>query len=172
MLTLGSSISNTHSEGITPHERPRPRCLPWMPFPLRPQAAHISTDEHKAISCHRAAFLGVQSYRNRNMGPQNKRSALRRVWEPVRCLVLEEVSMISPSLYNMLAFRSYLGRKAMWGAEEREYDQVGGVFGRMPLVIHLGDFLQLKPTGGKCPSSQASRNWRRRASTSLQSTRP
>eukprot|EP00959_Pyramimonas_sp_CCMP1952_P280570 5864769-Pyramimonas_sp.AAC.1 len=26
----------------------------------------------------------------------------------------------------MLAFRSYLGRKAAWGSEERECDQVGG----------------------------------------------
>eukprot|EP00959_Pyramimonas_sp_CCMP1952_P443210 9279318-Pyramimonas_sp.AAC.1 len=49
----------------------------------------------------------------------------------------------------MLAFRSYLGRKAEWGAEGRECDQVGGAFGQVPIVIHLGDFLQLKPTGSK-----------------------
>ena len=44
-----------------------------------------------------------------------KLKALQGVWEKVRCLILEEVSMISPSLYNMLAFRSFLGRKAMRG---------------------------------------------------------
>ena len=32
--------------------------------------------------------------------------------------------------------------------EEREYDKKEGAFGRMPIVIHLGDFLQKKPIGG------------------------
>ena len=91
----------------------------------------------------------MQSFRNKDIPAGGKLKALQDTWEAVRCLILEEVSMISPNLYNMLAFRSYLGRKAEWGAEEREYDQVGGAFGRMPIVIHLGDFLQLKPTGGK-----------------------
>ena len=118
-------------------------CAKWS------QAANISTDAHKAVSCHRAGVIGVQSFRNKDMPAGGKLKALQGVWEAVRCLILEEVSMIPPTVYNMLAWRSYLGRKAMWGAEEREYDQVGGVFGRMPLVIHLGDFLQLKPTGGR-----------------------
>ena len=118
-------------------------CAKWS------QAANISTDAHKAVSCHRAGVIGVQSFRNKDIPAGGKLKALQDTWETVRCLILEEVSMISPNLYNMLAFRSYLGRKAEWGAEEREYDQVGGAFGRMPIVIHLGDFLQLKPTGGK-----------------------
>eukprot|EP00959_Pyramimonas_sp_CCMP1952_P290902 6085403-Pyramimonas_sp.AAC.1 len=48
-----------------------------------------------------------------------------------------------------MAFLSYLGRGAEWGAEKWECDQVGDASGRVPIVIHLGDFLQLKPTGGK-----------------------
>ena len=118
-------------------------CAKWS------QAANISTDAHKAVSCHRAGVIGVQSLRNKDMPAGGKLKALQNTWEAVRCFIVEEVSMISPNLYNMLAFRSYMGRKAEWGAEEREYDQVGGAFGRMPIVIHLGDFLQLKPTGGK-----------------------
>ena len=55
--------------------------------------------------------------------------------------------MISPQLYNMLLFRSFLGRAEQWGVEEQQYDEMSGAFGRMPIVIHLGDFLQLKPTG-------------------------
>ena len=118
-------------------------CAKWS------QAANISTDEHRAVSCHRAAVLGVQSLRNRDMLAQGKRTALQQTWEPVRCLIVEEVSMISPGLYNMVAYRSFLGRADRWEVEERVYDQLEGAFGRMPLVIHLGDFLQLKPTGGR-----------------------
>ena len=80
---------------------------------------------------------------------KGKKTALQQTWEPVRCLVVEEVSMISPGLYNMLAHRSFLGRAGRWEVEESAYDQLEGAFGRMPLVIHLGDFLQLKPTGGR-----------------------
>ena len=54
--------------------------------------------------------------------------------------------MISPHLYNMLAYRAFLGRADKWEVEEQDYDQLRGAFGRMPIVIHLGDFLQLKPT--------------------------
>ena len=78
----------------------------------------------------------------------DKKSALKRVWEPLRCLILEEVSTVSPQLYNMLLYRSFLGRAERYEVEEQHYDQLRGAFGRMPIVIHLGDFLQLKPTGG------------------------
>ena len=56
--------------------------------------------------------------------------------------------MIPPAWYNMFAYRSFLGREERWEVEEAAYDQLPGAFGRMPIVIHLGDFLQLKPTGG------------------------
>ena len=116
-------------------------CAKWS------QAENISTEEHKAVSCHRAALLGIQSYQNRHMAAGDKRPALQRIWSPLRCLVLEEVSMISPNLYNMLQYRSYLGRAEQWEIEEQDYDQLHTAVGRMPIVIHLGDFLQLKPTG-------------------------
>ena len=48
----------------------------------------------------------------------------------------------------MLAYRAFMGRADRWEVSEAEYDQLCGAFGRMPIVIHLGDFLQLKPTGG------------------------
>ena len=56
--------------------------------------------------------------------------------------------MVSPNLYNMLLYRSFHGRRDRWEVAEHDYDKLAGAFGRMPLVIHLGDFLQLKPTGG------------------------
>ena len=115
-------------------------CAKWS------QAENISTEEHKAVSCHRSALMGIQSNRNRDMMAKDKKPALKRTWEPLRCLILEEVSMISPSLYNMVAYRSFLGRADRWDVQEKDYDQLAGASGRMPIVIHLGDFLQLKPT--------------------------
>ena len=32
--------------------------------------------------------------------------------------------------------------------QESEYDKLNSAFGRMPIVIHLGVFLQKKPIGG------------------------
>ena len=117
-------------------------CAKWS------QAENISTDVHKAVTCHRAASIGIQSYRNANILPGDNKPALQRRWEPLRCVVLEEVSMIGPDLYNLLLFRSFHGRRAKWSVQEYEYDKPRGAFGRMPIVIHLGDFLQKKPIGG------------------------
>jgi hypothetical protein len=117
-------------------------CAKWS------QAENISTDTNKAITCHRAASVGIQSFRNANLLPGDKKRALERRWENLRCLVLEEVSMIGPDLYNLLLFRSFHGRRERWKVKESEYDKLQGAFGRMPIVIHLGDFLQKKPIGG------------------------
>ena len=121
-------------------------CAKWS------QAENISTDIHKAVTCHRAASIGIQSYRNANILPGDNRQALQRRWENKRCLVLEEVSMIGPDLYNLLLFRSFHGRRTRWNVKESEYDKLQGAFGRMPIVIHLGDFLQKKPIGGHSTS--------------------
>ena len=56
--------------------------------------------------------------------------------------------MIGPDLYNLLLFRSFHGRRTKWNVKESEYDKSQGAFGRMPIVIYLGDFLQKKPIGG------------------------
>ena len=57
--------------------------------------------------------------------------------------------MISVALYSMLLYRSYHGRETTWEVpHEHLYDKLPTAFGRMPIVLHLGDFLQLTPTGG------------------------
>ena len=76
-----------------------------------------------------------------------KKAALESMWSSRWCLILEEVSMISPALFNMLLYRSFLGRAARWNVSESEYNKLRGAFGRIPIVIYLGDFLQLKPVG-------------------------
>ena len=81
------------------------------------------------------------------MLPEAKKTALEEKLSPKRLLVIEEVSMISPALYNMLLYRFYHGRKERWQIkQERHYVQRDWAFGRMPLKLHLGDFLQLRPT--------------------------
>ena len=41
-------------------------CAKWS------QAENISTDAHKAVTCHRAASIGLQSYRNADILPGDK----------------------------------------------------------------------------------------------------
>jgi len=96
---------------------------------------------------HNVPALRVQPYRNRDMMPENKKAALEAKLDARRALVIEEVSMISPALYNMLLFRFYHGRLKRWQIpQERYYVQKLCAFGCIPLVLHLGDFLQLRPT--------------------------
>ena len=54
--------------------------------------------------------------------------------------------MVSAPMYNMLDFRSMYGRSKTHEVHEHNYAQRGNAFGKIPIVIHLGDFLQLKPT--------------------------
>ena len=116
---------------------------------MGPQAQNISIPDHKAVSCHSAAMMRVQSLRNRDMLPTTCKTALENKLSAKRLLVIDEISMISPALYNMLLYRFYLGRKKRWEiAQERFYVQGCTAFGRMPLVLYLGDFLQLRLTAG------------------------
>ena len=109
-------------------------------------AENISTDVHKAVSCHNAGCIGIQSFDNNLMRPTaEKRKALERKWSSLRCLILEEVSMVPPSWYNMIMVRSCYGRQRRRGADLSQYDSARNSFGKMPIVIKLGDFLQKKP---------------------------
>ena len=55
--------------------------------------------------------------------------------------------MVSPNLYNMLLYRAFHARRAQCSLLEANYQTPACAFGRVPIVIYLGDFLQLKPTG-------------------------
>ena len=45
-------------------------CAKWS------HAENISTDAHKAVTCHRAASIGLQSYRNGNLLPGDKKKSV------------------------------------------------------------------------------------------------
>eukprot|EP00959_Pyramimonas_sp_CCMP1952_P444789 9313016-Pyramimonas_sp.AAC.1 len=55
--------------------------------------------------------------------------------------------MVSPNLFNMLAYRAFHARRHQCDLQEAKYLKASCAFGRVPIVIYLGDFLQLKPTG-------------------------
>ena len=119
-------------------------CSKWS------QAENISTETHKAVSCHNAGYIGIQSFRNKFLLPNSSKSnALERMWSCRRCLVMEKVSMVPPSWYSMLMFRSCHGRAHRWQADVAQYDTAQNSFGRMPIRIKLGDFLQKKSVNSK-----------------------
>ena len=80
------------------------------------------------------------------MAAGSKQQALQQLWSSVRVLVVEEISMVSALLYNMLDFRAMIGRGAMFKVTAHTYTRTGHAFGRVPIVLHLGDFFQLRPT--------------------------
>ena len=59
-----------------------------------------------------------------------------------------EVSMLAAAVYNMLDFQSMHGRSRAHDVYETTYKREHHAFGRVPVVIHLCDVLQLPPTAG------------------------
>ena len=90
--------------------------------------------------------MRVQKLVNSAMKPGAVLAKLKKTWECVHVLIFEEISMISGGVYNMVDFRSMCGRKDAWDVDESNYKKDHCHFGRIPIVIHLGDFLQLTPT--------------------------
>ena len=110
------------------------------------QAKNISTDAVKARTIHNAAGMRVQQYVNAKMRGGNKHGQLSRLWNQVRVLVIEEVSMVAAAIYNMLDFRAMLGRSRGFDVSESNYQCQHHNICLVPTAIHLGDFLQLTPT--------------------------
>ena len=84
--------------------------------------------------------------RNADMAPGDRLSQLKKTWENKKLLVIEEISMVPPVYLNMLLYRSFHARRDTYEVDEAEYDKHRGAFGRMAIVLKLGDFCQLKPT--------------------------
>jgi hypothetical protein len=110
------------------------------------QAKNISTVDIKARTLHNASGMRVQHLINAKMRAGNKQKHLTRLWNQVRVLIIEEVSMVAAASYNMLDFRSMCGRSRSHEVSETTYKRPHHHFGRTAIVIHLGDFLQLSPT--------------------------
>ena len=61
----------------------------------------------------------------------------------------DEVSMVVAVVYNMLDIRPMHGRSLGHDVTEMTYKKPHHDFGRIPIVIHVGDTLQPKPTANK-----------------------
>ena len=110
------------------------------------QAKNISTTTVKARTIHNASGMRVQKLTNDLMRPGTKQTSLTKLWDRVMVLVIEEVSMVAAAWYNMLNVRSMHGRSKTHDVYEATYKHQHHHFGRIAIVIHLGDFLQLTPT--------------------------
>ena len=116
------------------------------------QAKNISTTQRKARTLHNASCMRAQSYKTKDMKPGNKQAELTRLWRKVVVLVVEEVSMVGALLFHMLSYRSACGRSVDHGVvpgahvDGPDTGPFPNAFSRCPIVVLLGDFLQLPPT--------------------------
>ncbi|CAK9053739.1 unnamed protein product, partial [Durusdinium trenchii] len=78
------------------------------------QAKNISTDQVAAKTLHAASCMRVQSLSNGNMTAGTAEKRLKTLWNSIRVLIIEEISMVSAMMYNMLDFRAMLGRRVAW----------------------------------------------------------
>ena len=70
-------------------------------------------------------------------------------WAPVQLLVVDEISMVAPRLLGALSYRLCVARASTHGAQKDFFAIPGDVFGRIPLVVLSGDFMQLPPFEGR-----------------------
>jgi len=68
---------------------------------------------------------------------------MRSRWNPLMATVIDELSMAAPEVYHALGFRSALARRVEHDLDVDKYMQQW--FGKMPIGIQLGDFMQLRP---------------------------
>ena len=95
---------------------------------------------------HSGLHLGGRNNMSHSEVSMNPTQGVIDAWRDVHCLMLEEISMIHPqqlagASYRLCKVRQKLDR---WQSNPELYDS-DHMFGRMPLVIMLGDFMQLAP---------------------------
>ena len=109
------------------------------------QATNLSSDRFPALTAHRASQMRVQKLSNSTMHPDSKLRALESYWEPARVKVGEEITMWPADVYNMGLVRSAWGRRAKCDLDMDDYRFKGNLWGKTPLVLELGDPLQMRP---------------------------
>ena len=89
--------------------------------------------------------MRVQNLVNSTMSPGNKRSELEAFGEPARVTVAEEITMWPAEVFNMGLLRSAWGRRHKCDLDIDAYRFKQNLWGRCPVVIELGDPLQMRP---------------------------
>ena len=89
--------------------------------------------------------MRVQKLTNSTMSPGDKRSELEGFWEPARVTVAEEITMWPAEVFNMGLLRSAWGRRNKCNLDMDAYRLKQNLWGRCPMVVELGDPLQMRP---------------------------
>lgn len=110
-----------------------------------PQATNLSSDRFPASTVHRASEMRVQKLANNLMSPGDKLSSLQAFWGPPRAVVAEEITMWPAEVFNMGLLRSAWGRQEKCDLDMDAYRFKGNLWGRCPLILELGDPLQMRP---------------------------
>lgn len=99
-------------------------------------------------TCHNASALKPSdSLRTAalHFANDNMRKKMEAIWTAVGSLAVEEFSQLPASLFHAMAVRSIYARAGVHRLHLESYCQQSHLFGSMPVVIVMGDPLQLPP---------------------------
>ena len=108
------------------------------------QSDAISNETHKATTTHAACCYRVASMRNKDLGLKTKEQEMKKKWMCKLLLVQDEISLVPCLVENMMLYRSMRARQDL-GVKPEEYTKPLCLFGRMPIVLIAGDFMQIRP---------------------------
>ena len=74
-----------------------------------------------------------------------KRKDCERTWNPKILVVQDEVSLFPAMVENMLLYRSMRSRQNEHQLRPESYGDVGQLMGHVPILLVVGDVLQIKP---------------------------
>ena len=94
---------------------------------------------HTSVHIHGKVGLSLESL------SRGVTQSLKDDWRDVKVVFIEEVSMVLPRLLGAASFRVCMARRETHNCDPSLYAELGHLFGGIPLIILLGDFLQLAP---------------------------
>ena len=89
----------------------------------------------------------MQNLCNASLRPGKKQRALTEKWVDKMALIIEEAFLMPANIFNMLHVRSSWGRKKACNIDMGTIEDLRQSFGYIPIVLLLGDPLQLRPRG-------------------------
>jgi hypothetical protein len=108
------------------------------------QSDAISNEAHRATTAHAACSYRVASMRNKDLGLKTKEQEMKKRWMSKLLLIQDEISLVPCLVENMMLYRSMRARQDL-GLKPEEYTRPLCLFGRMPIVLIAGDFMQIRP---------------------------
>ena len=121
------------------------RYLPNLYQAMAPTHSAARLMGKETLTLHKAAAAGFQQEWHKE-ALNLKGGILQRMqsrWNLKRAVVIDEIGMAPPEVYHGLSLRSTYARQAQWSLDVNNYMQEW--FGKMPIGLQLGDFLQVRP---------------------------